>query len=267
LIASTGALNVAFRDSHVPYPERARQLVTASLVAGVAVAAGALSGKYALSAVLVACLWAFGAGLLAAVGERAANLGMMSVVLLVIFAAVPLSPPDAALAGLDAFAGGLLQVLLAVALWPLGRHAPERRALAALYRSMSDAAVTPYSAGEVPLATTQVINAQAMLAREHSPEGQRFQFLLSQAERARVALLAMARIRLRLSREGATQAEAQVASALSLAARRFSMIADTLEWARPRASGALAEDRWEAGRLAALSEQLREVESSESSQP
>src|SRR6185437_1958423 len=59
LIASTGALNVAFRDSHVPYPERARQLVTASLVAGVAVAAGALSGKYALSAVLVACLWAF----------------------------------------------------------------------------------------------------------------------------------------------------------------------------------------------------------------
>jgi uncharacterized membrane protein YccC len=273
LIAATGALQVAFRDSHAPYPERARQLLSASLIAGIAVTLGSLSGASAITAILVALVWAFGAGLLVAVGERAANLGMMSIVLLVIFAAVPLNPRQAALAGLDTFIGGLLQMLLAVALWPLGRHAPERRALAALYRALAGAAVTSHNAVEVPLATTQVMDVQAMLANEPSPESQRFQFLLSQAERARVALLALTRIRLRLSREGCLRAEALVGSALALAARRFSMIAETLELTRPRAtattypSAGAAADPWEAGRLAALSEDLRQVEAPESLRP
>ncbi len=39
--------------------------------------------------------------------------------------------------GLLVFAGGALQAVLAIAAWPLGRHGPERRALAALYRQLA----------------------------------------------------------------------------------------------------------------------------------
>jgi len=267
LIAATGALNVAFRDSHAPYPERARQLLAASLIAGVAVTAGSLSGTDALVAVVLAGAWAFGAGLLVALGERPANLGMMSVVLLAIFAAVPMSPRDAALAGLAACAGGVLQTLLAIALWPLGRHDPERRALAGLYRELACAALTPHQATEPPPATAQTLAVQGLLRRDRSVQSQRFHFLFSQAERTRLALLALARIRLRLEREAPTAPQSRsVEHGLDLAATSLTAVAETLG-ATARATPALEAASRAVENLAALADRLRDAGTSEPLHP
>src|SRR5271154_1351612 len=59
LIMGTGALNVAFRDSEAPYPDRARHMLAASVVAGLAVFAGSVSARNPIVAVALAALWAF----------------------------------------------------------------------------------------------------------------------------------------------------------------------------------------------------------------
>lgn len=70
--------------------------------------------------------------MLIALSVSASELGVLSLVLLLIYSAAPQDPGHAALSGLYAFAGGLLQTLLSLALWPLRRYRPERRALADL---------------------------------------------------------------------------------------------------------------------------------------
>src|ERR1700736_5869045 len=119
LVVGTGALNVSFSDSSDPYPQRARKMLAASLLVGLAVFAGSVSGGNHVIAVLIATAWAFAAGMLVALGTAAADLGVISLVTLLVFAAVTLPPEKAMFARLLALAGGLLQTLLALALWAL----------------------------------------------------------------------------------------------------------------------------------------------------
>src|SRR5690349_11922430 len=63
LIMSTGALNVSFSDGKDPYQQRAQRMLLASLFCGLAVIIGSVTGRNAISATLVAALWAFGAGM------------------------------------------------------------------------------------------------------------------------------------------------------------------------------------------------------------
>src|ERR1700722_6890485 len=69
LLASPGALQVAFRDSDGPYPERARLMLGGSVIAGIAVAVGALGGHTALGSVALAVAWAFATGMLVCLGQ------------------------------------------------------------------------------------------------------------------------------------------------------------------------------------------------------
>jgi len=205
LAMSTGALNVSFRDSDSPYVQRARQLLVGSLVAGITVFAGTLCGHSGPMAVALAAVWAFAAGMLVAVSQPAADLGVMSVVMLLVYSAVPLKPERAALAGLLALAGGLVETALALALWPLRRYVPERNALGNLYLALSRAAASPpESAAQSPPATAQSVaaqNALATLDQDHSVDSERFRLLLIQAERMRLSVLALSRLRARIGRE------------------------------------------------------------------
>lgn len=210
--ATTGALNVAFRDSTAPYAQRARQMIAGSFIAGIAVFVGSVTGHNDLLALAIAGLWAFAAGMLVSISDASADLGAMSVVILVIYAANSMHPQRAALAGLTALAGGLLQTGLTVAMWPFGRYNPERRVLSDLYAELARIAEKPPTdATQSVPATASSLQAQTMLASlesDRSVEGDRYRFLLAQAERIRVSLLALSRIRLRLSREDAPPAEA-----------------------------------------------------------
>ncbi len=234
VVGALGALNVAYRDSDAPYIQRGRHMLLCSFLSGIAVFAGSVSGRSPALAVFVAGAWALVAGMMIALSAAASELGVLSLVLLLIYSASPQDPAHAALFGLYAFGGGLLQTLLSLALWPVHRYRPERRALADLYQELARAAVAPpRQADDAPAATNASVQAQISLATldtDRSVESDRFRFLLSQAERIRLALLALRRLRARLLRESPESPElATLDSFLDVCSRMLASVAAALE--------------------------------------
>ena len=207
MIAAMGALNVAVGDGSDPYAHRARRMLIASGFCAAAVAAGGLaSGRWALTAILAA--GAFAAGMMVAFGPAQADLGTMTLVVLIVFSAKPVPYHQALRSGLLALGGGLLQTGLVLALWPWRRYAPECRALSALYGELARAAEAASPNTEAPPASRQSTEAQQALSgldARDSVDAERFLALLSQAERIRLSLLLLARLRARVGRESGTE--------------------------------------------------------------
>jgi len=204
LAMATGALNVSFSDGQEPYRQRGKRMLAASVLVGFAVFAGALGGHNNAAAVVIATPWAFATGMLVALSTTAADLGGVSLVTLVVYMAFPQPFERAAYGGLLAFCGGLLQTVLALAFWPLRRYVYEQRAVGNLYAEMARTAASPVRATEAPPASAQSTAAQntlATLAADHSVEAERVRLLLSQAERMRLGLMVLGRLRTRLERE------------------------------------------------------------------
>jgi uncharacterized membrane protein YccC len=259
LIASSGALQVAFRDSDGPYRERARLMLAASVIAGVTVSIGALGGNHAAGAVVLAVVWAFATGMLVSLGQAAGDLGLMSLVLLVIYEAVPMTPERAALAGVAAFAGGLLQTALAVANWPIDPYGPPRRALGDVYLELARALVAPSQATDSPPATAQTVQAYSALNAldaDRSAGADRVRFLLSQAERLRMSLLALRRTRARLERDFSSSRACTIVDRFLAEAAR---VAAAIGHALKSGPGAAAFPH-DLAELGALAEQLRSEE-------
>ena len=223
LVMTTGALNVSFSDGSDPYLHRGRRMLAASLCCSLAVLAGGLSGRLPALVVLLAAACAWLAGMMAAINQTAADIGTVTLVTLVVFSSQAMTPERAVIAAGLALAGGLLQTAFALAFWPVHRYAPERRALAELYSPNSRAAAASGApAAEAPPASAQSTDAQAALSSlggDRSLEAERYLALLSQAERIRLALLTLFRLRVRLAREGAA-AEAEILDRSTLPWRR-----------------------------------------------
>src|SRR5450432_695270 len=204
LVVASGALNVSYSDGSDPYSERARRMLASSVICATAVFAGAISGQHQVAAIVLATIWAFIAGMANALGGAAPDLGVISLVTLLIYAAQPLTPRQAAISGVLALAGGLFQTALSVAPWPVRRYDPERRALANLYLELANRAAEPLKPTSAPLASIHSETAQQALlglGRDPSPESMRYRALLNQAERIRLSLLVLLRLRLRMERE------------------------------------------------------------------
>ena len=203
-MVASGALNVSYSDGSDPYPGRVKRMLASSMICALAVFVGAVSGKHVVLAVTLAAVWAFIAGMFVAVGGAAPDLGVISLVTLLIYAAQHLAPREAAISGLLALAGGLLQTALSVALWPLRRYDPERRVLEKFYLELANGASAPWNATSSPLASAHSEQAQEALlglARDGGTESIRYRALLNQAERIRLTLLMLMRLRLRMERE------------------------------------------------------------------
>ncbi len=203
VVAGTGALNVSYSDSRDPYPIRARRMMISALLCAFAVTVGALSGHSNVTAVLVAMLWAFASGMLVALGSTAGDLGVITLVTLVVFAARPLPPALAVRTGMTAFGGAMLQVLLSIAPWPWRRYEPERRIVASLYAALAGMARSPGVPSLAPPLTSQISDAHdalASLGGDHREEAERLVFLLNQAERIRLSILNLGRLSRRIGR-------------------------------------------------------------------
>src|SRR4029077_7689633 len=173
----TGALNVAFSDGSDPYLPRARRMLYACGFVALAVFSGRFCGQHHMLAALLAAACAFAAGMMVAIAPTAADIGTITLVTLLVFSAQPTSLGKAASSGLLVLAGGILQTILAVALWPVRRYYPERRALAALYAALARGASLGAQAGDPPGASTQSIeahNALAGLGGDRSVAGERY---------------------------------------------------------------------------------------------
>ena len=264
LMAAIGAMNVSYSDGPEPYRQRAGRMLTAAVCVALAVAAGGLLAREHVWIVLAAGLAALAAGMMGAVNQTAADLGVTTLATLIVFAAQSMTAQQALQSGLLALGGGLLQTGLAVASWPINRYAPERRALSALFGALSrtvEKGAEALSQPDLPPpATFESIEAQrvlAALAGDSSLEADRCLALLSQAERMRLALLAIARLRVRLAREPDGAAETSILDdSLAAAARALNTIGQVLlpgASALPNANTAA-----EIARIEANSEGLRD---------
>ena len=204
LVVASGALNVSYSDGSDPYSERAKRMLASSIICALAVFAGAISNRHQIFAIVLATAWAFVAGMFVAIGGAAPDLGVISLVTLLIYAAQPLTPQQAAISGGLALAGGLLQTALSVAFWPVHRYDPERRALAGFYQELANRAATPLKATSAPLASVHSEQAQKALmglGSDPGAESMRYRALFGQGERVRLSLLMLSRLRLRMQRE------------------------------------------------------------------
>lgn len=203
-VGAIGALNVCYSDSRDPYIARARRMLMATVLVGIAVLLGAVAGRHELTAIAAAAAWAFGAGMLVLFSVQTSNLGVTTLVTLVVFAARNLTPVQAVETALVAVGGGLLETLLAIAFWPVHRYEPERRIIASLYRALAGLALFPSGSGAAPPATGQLAESEKVLhalADDHSIEGERYTFLINQAERIRLTLLTLRRLLQRMRRD------------------------------------------------------------------
>jgi uncharacterized membrane protein YccC len=221
LVVASGAINVALSDGSDPYARRAKRMISSSLLCAIAVSAGALSEPHALLAIAIATFWAFLAGLFVSLGQTASDLGSISLVMLLVYVSQPLTPRQALLSGALALAGGLLQTALSIALWPVQRYEPERRALADFFQRLSAIAKSPLVAASVPAASRESALAQQAIApldTAENVEAVRYRGLLNQAERINFSLRMLARLRLRMARQSHPHPAVEIVDAALLRA-------------------------------------------------
>src|SRR4051812_36324304 len=232
LAVASGALNVSYSGGHDPYGPRAKRMLAASVLCSLGIMAGGLAGHHNFAAILLASAWAFGSGMAISLGSTGESLGVISLVVLIIYSAQVLTPARALQAGGLAFAGGLIQMFLSLALWPVRTFEPERRALANLYITLAQAAASPAGLMKAPPpaeASTQAQDALAARAFDDSIESERFTSLLSQAERTRLRLFALGRLLRRMRRQKFGFAPAEmVETFLEAASHAMAAIADSL---------------------------------------
>ena len=191
-----GALNVAFSDGSDPYRPRAQRMLAATFFCALAGVAGGLFLDHTAVAVLAVGSWAFVAGMLVAVSPAAGDIGLLSLILLVIFSAQSLTFHEALVSGLLLLGGGVLQTAISVAVWPVQPYGPEQRALAAFYGELSRFAGSPALPGESPPATAESIKAEQSLQNlggSTAVEAARYRGLFNQAERLRASLVTLRR--------------------------------------------------------------------------
>ncbi|MGH3099103.1 MAG: FUSC family protein [Streptosporangiales bacterium] len=252
LTVAIGAQHVAFTDRPGPYRLRLIRLGVSASVAAVAGALGILVGGINVAAVVVTLFWAFGAGLLVALGPSAKQVGITGTVILLVLAGraqfLAGAGPGAALAvGVEILAGGLLQALLAVSGWLLRGRRPERMALAGAYRELADAASSAPGTAKGPPLTSTINSVQRTIrgvGRDRSAVMDAFRVLLDEAERIRIELVSLYAHAERLEALGANAAHSRVVDVLDAAATVLRGVAGALEGAGPPARITLAARRY-----------------------
>ena len=192
---------------------------------------------------IAALVWGIAGGLLVALGRNAGRTGLTSMILLVITASDPRSPADAIGAALLIFAGGVLQMLLSIAAWPLQRYRPERTALAPLCRQLAASARRHDDPAQAPPVTQALLDVENLLHGTHRARGttmETFRVLAGIVERIRLELLALGG----LTNDRPTEAlKATLARLREYAARTLDSVAGALDAARVRSQ---LRPRWKA---------------------
>lgn len=197
LTISIGALNVAFSDTNEPYPLRGARMLAAAICGALSVFVGCVAGKSEWLLVTMATLWGLGGGLTVIGGPQSAQIGMVSVILLVVFAAHPADPSHALTTALLFIAGGLFQLVLAVAAWPLIGAKPERQIVGDALRQIAAYARRPRTDQDELPASMELIQANSMLTgitSNFSPDVEKLRSVLNQTERIRLEIVALKRI-------------------------------------------------------------------------
>lgn len=235
LAPTIGALQTAFADRPGPYRLRLIRMFGTALAAAVTSAVAVVASESNVGSAALLVVLGFGAGLLQSAGPSAAQVGTASVAAALVLGHLPQEPGNAVRIGLLVLAGGAGQSVLAIAGWPLGRHRPERLALAGLYRELADMARNPSGTAEAPRATAAVDSVQRTLyglGHDHGPSVEAYRVLLDEAARMRREIFTLAAMMERIA--GADPVGAGLCrAALSGASDVLGEVAVSLETGRP----------------------------------
>ena len=242
VFGAAGAVGVGFGSFQGTYRGRAAVMLVAAFGMAFSVFSGSLAGHSTAATIVVAGLWAFGAGLLVALGRGASYVGLQSIVALLVAGGYPSDLEGAAGRAALVIGGGLVQTFLVVVVWPFRRFGADRRNLAAVYRTLAAyALMVPAREGTPPEPHTLAGTAsptEDLLPFVRSGEVFVFQALLDEAERIRASLAAFTVNYERLG--GADQSCARTLAHLSAQALRE--IAAALDDGRePREQDGFAE--------------------------
>jgi uncharacterized membrane protein YgaE (UPF0421/DUF939 family) len=193
---AVGAVSVGFGSFQGAYRSRAALMLTAAAAMAISIFIGALAGHSSIATILIASLTAFISGLLVAVGPAAAFVGLQSCVAVLVAAGFPSDLAGAARAAAIVFAGGVIQTLLVVTIWPLRRFSVERHTIATAYRTLGSYAsklpTTPDVAPEPHTFAALVPPIQDPQPFARPSDVLVFQALYDEAERIRASLAAVA---------------------------------------------------------------------------
>jgi len=219
--------------------------------------AGSTTAELPALNVAIAGVWGLALGIVASLGATANVVALNACLALAIFSQFRYDVREAGIAALLVFAGGALQTLLLVAIWPLQRFTAERTVLAEAYRALATYAAgiraselrppdqRPFTTSSETLADPQPFARRGEIAA--------FEMLLDEAERIRATLGALAVDRYVLDRS-AGERSASVVELGSAAAAVLRAIAQALDAGRPPAG---AERDWDV--LDAAMEHLEEA--------
>jgi uncharacterized membrane protein YccC len=192
---AVGAFATGFGSFQGAYRSRAAIMLLCNAGMAVSMFAGSLAGHSTLAATIVGAAWGFAAGLAVSLGPGAAFVALQSAIAALVAISYPASFAESGWRALLVVSGGLFQILLVVSLWPLKRFRPERRLIAAAYRSIADFAATLSTRSpEAPEPHTMAVTDTVQLdPHPLARTGERmvFQALLDEAERIRESLAAL----------------------------------------------------------------------------
>lgn len=194
---ASGALNTMFLDQPGPYRLRMQRMLLGALGAGLSGFVGALLGAHAAAMAIAALVCGVAGGMLVALGPNAGRAGLACIILLLVMGADPQDFKGAASIGLLIFIGGLVEMLFALAAWPLHRYRPERSALARIcgeLAAITRRPIAPNRALRPPPVTQGLLEVEQMLNGAHRARGaemERFRVLARIVERVRLELVAL----------------------------------------------------------------------------
>ena len=135
---AVGAVSAGFGSFQGAYRSRAAIMLLAAAGMALSLFVGSLAGRSTIVDCAIAAAWGLGAGLLVAIGPAASFIGLQSTVAVLIATAYPADVTGAAGRALFVLAGGTIQTILVVMLWPLRRFHAERAVVSRVYNSLAD---------------------------------------------------------------------------------------------------------------------------------
>jgi uncharacterized membrane protein YccC len=231
--AAYGALVTGFASRQGVYRTRAIGMLLTAFALAISGVAGAVSSPYPIANVILAALGAAAFGLMASVGRASTTASINAVVAFVLFSNPPYDGCNPWLQGAMVFAGGILQTMLLVLVWPLQRFRTERHALATAYHALARYA-DHVNADDLGLPDAATLAEVRETLADPQPFGSRnelvsYEVLADEAERLRTSLAALTSDHHLLAEVGMPAAAAAIGRIATASSALLDVLADAVD--------------------------------------
>ena len=174
-------------------------MALAAMAFAISAFVGATLGHLQGPDIVITAVWGLAAGLAVIFGQAPSVIGLQAVIGLVVFSQFSFRPEQAAFNALWALSGGALQIALVAATWSLQRFPVERQASSTAYHMLANQ-VRALAADPSTLLDPAALDELRSALLETQPWGDQaaaaaYQALADQAERIRLELAGIARVR------------------------------------------------------------------------